>query len=469
MSRKRHKKKTKVQDGISVNSSGMGSSCDNTTSMRPGSIFPISYGGDSPFTLIGPQRDQYWSNMYRTYWEAKKIVDIPAGDMTREGWEYTAEKEDPDKLKELKLAEEAMGLPKEVLKALKYRRLYGGGLVFLGLKGDSRETTRDPVEIDKIQQGDLTFVRALPSFRVSATNIDPDPLSPYYQRPEIYTINGQEVHRTRFLVFDGDPIDEPFWGQGSMYSDNAKLGFGESVLTCLYSEIQDAQGSRQSVAHLLHKLSVAILKKRGVRTLKSTQRGNEVIEEMSDAVQMMSNFKMLMLDAEDSIENYSSNANTGEGLIIAYLQVLSAASDIPATRFLGQAPGGLNATGESDLRNYYDRVSADQRNDLALPLTYSGQILSRSIFGKEIDSLTVSFNPLWQTSEKEQAEIREIDARTINSLVTTGVMIEENAQKELLERKVVLNELTPFEPPEDDPLELGLPPIEGAEEGVVVE
>lgn len=35
--------------------------------------------------------------------------------------------------------------------------------------------------------------------------------------------------------------------------------------------------------------------------------------------------------------------------------------DILATRFLGQAPGGLNATGESDLQNYYNMIDAFQR------------------------------------------------------------------------------------------------------------
>ena len=39
-----------------------------------------------------------------------------------------------------------------------------------------------------------------------------------------------------------------------------------------------------------------------------------------------------------------------------FLQIASGAADIPVTRMLGQAPAGLNATGDSDTRNYYDRV-----------------------------------------------------------------------------------------------------------------
>ncbi|MFQ8761936.1 MAG: anti-CBASS protein Acb1 family protein [Intestinimonas sp.] len=35
---------------------------------------------------------------------------------------------------------------------------------------------------------------------------------------------------------------------------------------------------------------------------------------------------------------------------------LSGASRIPVTKLFGRSPAGMNATGESDLRNYYDYV-----------------------------------------------------------------------------------------------------------------
>jgi Protein of unknown function (DUF1073) len=37
------------------------------------------------------------------------------------------------------------------------------------------------------------------------------------------------------------------------------------------------------------------------------------------------------------------------------------AADIPATRFIGKSPDGMNATGESDIRNYHDRLASDQK------------------------------------------------------------------------------------------------------------
>jgi len=40
------------------------------------------------------------------------------------------------------------------------------------------------------------------------------------------------------------------------------------------------------------------------------------------------------------------------------MQLASGAADIPMTRLLGQSPAGMNATGDGDMRNYYDRIEA---------------------------------------------------------------------------------------------------------------
>jgi phage-related protein (TIGR01555 family) len=68
-------------------------------------------------------------------------------------------------------------------------------------------------------------------------------------------------------------------------------------------------------------------------------------------------------------------------LIRQYLQIASAAADIPITRMLGESPGGLNSTGDADLRNYYDNVSARQKTELAPALNRLDEIIIRSALG----------------------------------------------------------------------------------------
>jgi phage-related protein (TIGR01555 family) len=62
---------------------------------------------------------------------------------------------------------------------------------------------------------------------------------------------------------------------------------------------------------------------------------------------------MLLLDSEEEYETKSASFAQLPEVLDRFLQIVSGAADIPATRLLGQSPAGMNATGESDLRNYY--------------------------------------------------------------------------------------------------------------------
>jgi hypothetical protein len=82
---------------------------------------------------------------------------------------------------------------------------------------------------------------------------------------------------------------------------------------------------------------------------------------------------------------------------------MAGGADIPATKLFGQEPAGMNATGESDIRQFYDSA-AEYRNRAAVKLT---KILSWA-FGKGIK---LEWPSLWEQSDKEQAETRFINAQ----------------------------------------------------------
>ena len=55
---------------------------------------------------------------------------------------------------------------------------------------------------------------------------------------------------------------------------------------------------------------------------------------------------------------HSANVSGLDALLDKFAVRLSAAADIPMTRLFGTSPAGMNATGESDTRNWYDTVQA---------------------------------------------------------------------------------------------------------------
>jgi uncharacterized protein len=98
------------------------------------------------------------------------------------------------------------------------------------------------------------------------------------------------------------------------------------------------------------------------------------------------------------------------------LQEVSGAADIPLTRLLGQTPGGLQSTGENDIRNYYDGISSKQEDVLRPILDRVDALLIPSALGAAKADLWWEFNELWQLSEKDQSDIFARAATAIKTL-----------------------------------------------------
>jgi hypothetical protein len=86
----------------------------------------------------------------------------------------------------------------------------------------------------------------------------------------------------------------------------------------------------------------------------------------------------------------------------------------------------MNATGESDMRNYYDKVRSKQNKEAAPILLRLVRIISE---WKKLDEPYIEWLPLEQLSEKEQAEVdklyadkEQVEATTYQAYISAGVL-----------------------------------------------
>jgi hypothetical protein len=114
------------------------------------------------------------------------------------------------------------------------------------------------------------------------------------------------------------------------------------------------------------------------------------------------------------------------------LTIVSAASGIPATRVLGKSPDGLNASGESDIRNFYDYIASMQEQDIKPKLQYMDKIMAKSELGYIPEDMKFEFVPLWQVNEKEQAEIENIRAQRDSTYLREGAITTATVASQLL-------------------------------------
>lgn len=101
------------------------------------------------------------------------------------------------------------------------------------------------------------------------------------------------------------------------------------------------------------------------------------------------------------------------------------------TKLFGRAPAGMNATGESDLQNYYDSIETKQEDDLRPVLEKLLPVLCLSELGAVPDDLEFQFNPVRRPSDEEKRDLASKGTTSIVEAFNAGVIDHQTALKEL--------------------------------------
>jgi len=374
-----------------------------------------------------PHDRQELDAAYRGDWLSRKIVNIPASDMTR-AWRY--HKADKADIKLIEAEEKRLGVQQKVHDALVYSRLYGGGAIILGY-GDDDPSKAAP---SNIQRGGLKYILAVTRHEIAADDIIRDVTSPFHGMPKQYIVSTGtgmivNIHPSRVIAFQGNSrpdrdINPDFWG--------------DSVLESAYDAIHDASLATNSIASLLQEAKVDVVKiERLTENLQTQAYADKLGQRFRLAAQMKSIQNVLLLDKEEEWDQKQLSFSTLPEVMREFLNVVAGAADIPVTRLLGQSPGGLNATGESDIRNYYDRISGDQNTWLTPAMTPLDNALWMSATGTRPTDAWYEWASLWQQTPKEKAETAKIKAEATQIYSSSGLIpadaLAKGVQNQLIE------------------------------------
>jgi phage-related protein (TIGR01555 family) len=140
--------------------------------------------------------------------------------------------------------------------------------------------------------------------------------------------------------------------------------------------------------------------------------------------------RSIMVDADtEKYEKVESAAMSGyPDVLKLFLLLLAGATGIPVTLLMGQSATGLNATGDNDVRNFYDLVKTEQVAVLQPHLERLVEILAASADGPtggQAVEANIEFAPLWQPTPKERADERLVVAQADQIYIDKGVVLPE--------------------------------------------
>jgi len=379
--------------------------------------------------------------MYRGTWIVGAAVDVVADDMTRAGVQLNSDTS-PDSIEKLSNAINDLSLWQSLNETIKWSRLYGGSLMAMMIDGQDTATPLVPETV--MQDGLLGFCvldrwMVQPSYTHLVRKWGPD-----YGLPEYYDVIAQapylpqmRLHHSRVIRMDG--IDLPF---NQKITENL---WGMSVIERLHDRLVAFDSGTMGAAQLLYKAYLRTYKVKDYRNLVAFN--SDLTEKFHKLMGLMRRYQSIegltIIDAEDEFETHAyAFAGIPETLLILGQQ-LSGALGIPLVRLFGQSPAGLSATGESDLRNYYDMIKAQQEARLRRPLTKLFDVLWRSVLGTDPPpTFAFSFNSLYQMNDMEKAEVAQRDADTVKLLHDAGVITTTIALKEMKQSSIVTGRFT---------------------------
>jgi uncharacterized protein len=351
---------------------------------------------------------------YRSDWIARKVVTIPAWDMTREWRSWQA---DPDQIELLEGVEKTLFIQQKLQAALIKARLYGGAVIIIGVDAGKPE---EELDLEQVGQDSLKFIHIVSRNQIRAGPIIRDISSKYFGQPEYYEARNEPAPKTFEQEVETSRVTREFGNIQvkvhpsrvikliGMDTADQMLSeiWGDSVLQPVNDAVKMCGLVTGSLATLVAELKVDVIKIPELKSILSTQAGTtKMINRFSAANAAKSVINTIMIDGNEEWQRIQASLTGVPETLLTYMQIAAGAADIPATRFLGMSPTGLNATGESDIRNYYDRLAAEQETILTPTMTVLDEVLIRSALGDRPPEVWYEWNSLWQLSDAEKADI----------------------------------------------------------------
>lgn len=359
--------------------------------------------------------DNQLLNIYRSNWIGRKIVDIPAMDAIRKGRDWQAK---ADQIELIEAEENRLGYWPKMLEAKIKARLWGGAALYIGT-GDTE--LMEPLDPARVAKQGVKYLTVLSRRDVVAGDIDEDALSEFYGRPAYYEVTGKtsfiRVHPSRLAIFVGSAHADRTMVMG------ANQGWGDSAIETVYTAMRNADATAANIASLVFEANVDVF---GVPDLmmhlaSGPEYASLLTERLTLAATMKGINKALLMDAAETYDRKAITFATLPEVLQSFIQMVAGAADIPVTRLLGQSPSGMSSTGESDMLNYYDRISSIQNLEMTPAIYRLDECLIRSALGARPEEIFYSWSPLKQMTEKELAEIGKMNAETAQTLTNSGL------------------------------------------------
>lgn len=373
-------------------------------------------------------------------------IEMRAKEMTRKWGELERTKEEEGdegegerltKLEELMKEHRVKWLFREAAEKCGF---LGGCLLFVDTGDDAKELVNPLVyDVKTFRRGSLKGFRMVDPYSVyPGVYNSMNPLAEDYFKPKLWYVQGIPVHCSRFIRFTENELPTLI--------RPAYNFFGLSLAQRVLDAVSHFTRNREAASKMLEKISLMVLKTDMSDILAGG--GDADMERRRQYFVDNWNYEGLaVIDSEKEDIVILNNSIGGiTDIVRQSMEYVAAMFNEPATKIWGISPAGMNATGESDMKNHYDNIASLQEQMLYEPLRKLLAILQLNEWGSIDTSIDFKFSPLSEDSEESRANVNKTKADTYSVLNAIGAIGAEDVRDELIhDPNSGFNDLEPYE------------------------
>lgn len=350
--------------------------------------------------------------------------ETTADEMTREWIKFTGASE--SELQELEDAFEEFGVQAVARQSVLTDGYMGRAQIYISIKGQDDPGKRDKPLLLEDASGLLGKLQGFkpiePIWSTPQAYNSNDPTKPDFYKPDSWYVMGINTHSDRLLTLISRPLPDILKPAYNFSGMSASQLIEPYVVRWLKTV--------DSVNRLISNFSTRVIMTDIGSQLQGD--GGKLLRRLQLMAMTSDNRGILALNK--ATEQFVLQNTPLGGLADLQQQALehmAYPTHIPLIKLTGSSPAGLNASGEGEIKVWYDHVSSQQQVVLRAPVTTMLKVVQLHLWGKINPKIGFEFVPLDTPTDKELSEKRKADGATDTAYVNAAIVSPDEVRERL--------------------------------------
>lgn len=353
-------------------------------------------------------------------WVINRACKIPAEDACRNGWRVSGIED--SRLKDIEALDKEWKMKRKVEEFIRFNRVFGIRIALFVVDSDDPLYYEKPFNIDGVQPGTYRGISQIDpvwcSGELESDDVS-DPTSCNFYEPTFWRLGNRRVHRSHLVIIRYSEVPDllkPTYNYG-----------GLPLPQLIWERVYGAERGANEGPQLLLTKRMNVVK----TDLETAQTDPDKFQDkVREVAEMRDNFGIWAIDMADEYTQHETALADVDAVIMTGYQLVAAVAEMPSTKLLGTSPKGFNPTGDFETGAYRETLASIQEHQGTPLLDRHYALAQKSLFG-EVADFEVTWNPLDEPTEKEQADTNLVRAQEAQIWQSMGVVSQEQVEAKL--------------------------------------